>query len=104
MQNPYVFFFLPSKKTPYEKCSHTIADAIRLVQNGTIVLISGTSATSHCVTFFCASKYSHIGIIYRHPEHNYRPFLFESVRHNDDTTSPAFAIPSNDATGVKLTD
>lgn len=96
--------FLPSRIITYEDCSYDIDDACDVVLTGDIVLISGTSTSSHFVTLFCASEYSHIGIIFRDPANQNKPFLFESIRHNDDTSGSVHAIPTSESTGVKLTD
>ena len=94
----------PSREISYEDCTYTISEACQwAVATGDIILVSGTSISSHFVTFFSASEYSHIGIIYLHPDYNNEPFIFESIRHNDDTSKKIFALPTPTSIGVKLT-
>lgn len=73
---------LPRKEAVPGGCSLTIDEVCRVVRSGDLVLFSGASWTSWFVTLFCASQWSHIGIVYREPDGE--PLLFESIKTDDD--------------------
>lgn len=94
--------FLPKKDAPDSDCSLSIKDACAIVRSGDIVLFSGSSWTSIFVTLFCASQYSHIGIVYRPP--GSEPMLFESIKSDDDGSPNMDVRTGKPRVGVRLVD
>lgn len=94
--------FLPKKAATPDDCAMTIDEVCAFVSSGDIVLFSGASWTSWFVTLFCASQYSHIGIVYRPP--GQAPMLFESIK-SDDDGSPNVDVRNGEMrVGVRLVD
>ncbi|MFY7868346.1 MAG: hypothetical protein ACOVQN_02510 [Exiguobacterium sp.] len=91
---------IPQKEAVPGSCSLTVDEACRIVRSGDIILFSGQSWTSLAVTLFCASQWSHIGIVYRPPGEE--PLLFESIK-TDDDGSPNIDVRTNQhRVGVRL--
>lgn len=93
---------LPKKEAVPGTCSLTVDEVCRIVRSGDIVLFSGASWTSWFVTLFCASQWSHIGIVYRPP--NQEPLLFESIKSDDDGSPNIDVRTGKHRVGVRLVD
>lgn len=91
---------IPRKEAAPGSCSLTSDEACRIVRSGDIVLFSGKSWTSLAVTLFCASQWSHIGIIYRPPGEE--PLLFESIKTDDDGSPNIDVRTKEHRVGVRL--
>lgn len=94
--------FLPKKDAPIGDWSLSIDDVCTVVRSGDIVLFSGSSWTSLFVTLFCASQYSHIGVVYRPPGRE--PMLFESIKSDDDGSPNTDVRSGKPRVGVRLVD
>jgi hypothetical protein len=94
--------FLPKKEATPDDCSMTIKEICQIVRSGDIILFSGASWTSWFVTMFCASRYSHIGIVYRAP--GQPPQLFESIKSDDDGSPNCDVRTGKHRVGVRLVD
>ena len=91
--------FIPSKHISSSNCSFSIDDACNIVRSGDLVLISENEMSSRLVTTFCASQWSHVGIIYRPLDtDDEEPLLFEAVRVPDQLD----VITKNYSGGVRL--
>jgi hypothetical protein len=62
-----------ARRVPY----HTVR---RHLQTGDLVLFAGTSWSSRLVQCLTLSRWSHVGVIVRLPEHGDRPLLWELTR------------------------
>lgn len=91
---------LPKKEALPGSCSLTVDEVCRIVRSGDIVLFSGKSWTSWFVTVFCASQWSHIGIVYR--EEGKEPLLFESIKSDDDGSPNIDVRTGEHRVGVRL--
>lgn len=91
---------LPRKEAVPGGCSLTIDEVCRVVRSGDLVLFSGASWTSWFVTLFCASQWSHIGIVYREPDGE--PLLFESIKTDDDGSPNIDVRTKKHRVGVRL--
>lgn len=94
--------FLPQKDATADDCTLNIDEVCEIVRSGDIVLFSGASWTSWFVTMFCASQYSHIGIVYRPPDRP--PMLFESIKSDDDGSPNIDVRTGEHRVGVRLVD
>lgn len=94
--------FLPKKDATADDCALHIDEVCEVVRSGDIVLFSGASWTSWFVTIFCASQYSHIGIVYRPPGR--APMLFESIKSDDDSSPNIDVRTGAHRVGVRLVD
>jgi hypothetical protein len=68
---------LPSRHVSSANASMSIRDVCVSVSSGDLVLISDDSFNADFITTICASRYSHVGIIYRCGD---RPLLLEAVK------------------------
>ena len=64
---------LKTKRVPYQKLRAQL-------NTGDLVLFSGTTFSSRIVQLFTLSRWSHIGVIVRLPEHGNKPLLWELTR------------------------
>lgn len=94
--------FFPRKDATADDCGLDIDEICNVVRSGDIVLFSGASWTSWFVTMFCASQYSHIGIVYRPPGE--QPMLFESIKSDDDGSPNIDVRTGEHRVGVRLVD
>lgn len=62
-----------TKRVPYQKLRAQL-------NTGDLVLFSGTTFSSRIVQLFTFSRWSHIGVIVRLPEHDNKPLLWELTR------------------------
>lgn len=92
--------FLPKKDATDDDCALYVDEVCDIVRSGDIVLFSGASMTSLFVTTFCASQYSHIGIVYRPPGEE--PMLFESIKSDDDGSPNVDVRTGKHRVGVRL--
>lgn len=102
MDAVYSLFCLPSRKYAPKQSLLSIDDACACVSSGDILLVSGTSYSSHFVTYFCAAQWSHVAIVYR-DEHGV-PYLFEAIKNDDEGSKNVDVITGRHAVGVRLID
>lgn len=91
---------LPKKEALPGSYALTVDEVCRIVRSGDIVLFSGKSLTSWFVTVFCASQWSHIGIVYREGDGD--PLLFESIKSDDDGSPNIDVRTGKHRVGVRL--
>lgn len=72
------YSILPTRKTPPTNDEISIDDVCESVDSGDIILFSDRSRNAFFVTTFCASRWSHVGIIYR--ESGKDPCILEAVK------------------------
>ena len=94
-----VLGILPSRSVSSKEASLSISDACKLVESGDLVLFSDRSWSASFITVSCASRFSHLAIVYR-PSGG-RPLLLEAVLHPGKDIDVSFLIPES---GVRLID
>jgi len=99
LSDPY---FLPRKEAVDGSYSLSIDEVCDHVSSGDIILFSGASWTSFFVTMFCASQWSHIGIIYKNGTDP--PRVFESIKSDDDGSKNYDVRTGKPRVGVRLVD
>lgn len=90
---------LPSRSISSAEASLSIRDACELVESGDLVLFSDYSWSASFITLSCASRFSHVGIIYRRPGE--KPSILEAVKHPGRDTDVFYLKPE---AGVRLID
>jgi len=90
---------IPSRSISSVEASLSISDACELVESGDIVLFSDYSWSASFITLSCASRFSHVGIIYR--PSGKKPLLLESVKHAGKDIDVSYLKPES---GVRLID
>jgi hypothetical protein len=93
---------LPSHAISPRECSFGIDDVCNTVRSGDILLFTGDTGEGRLITSLCASRYSHIGIVYRDLDGiDTRPYMLESLKFEDQVPDVKTGLP---AKGVRLVD
>lgn len=93
---------LPSRSGVMNQFDLSVESACLLATSGDIVLVSDSSINASLINGICASRWSHVAIVYRDVSFNGgRPCIFESVKHKGRDLD---LIDGKPATGVRILD